>query len=74
MWGIENPWKVFNYIYERDFNKNFNFMCIINDKKWGSFTNVNELISLSKFNHNLNITNVKIKNSNNPAKLITFSI
>lgn len=32
MWGIENPWQVFNYVYNRDLNKKFNFMCIINDK------------------------------------------
>lgn len=79
MWGIENPWKVFNYIYERDFNKNFNFMCIINDEKWNSFSNIDDLISLSKSNSNLNISSVKIKSPNNPAKLnnaklITFSI
>ena len=26
MWGIKTPWKVFDYIYERDMNKSFNFM------------------------------------------------
>ena len=30
MWGIENPWKVFDYVYQRDFSKNFTFMCVIN--------------------------------------------
>ncbi len=79
MWGIENPWKVFSYVYERDFNKNFNFMCIINSNKWNSFSNIDKLITFSKTNPNLNISDIKIKNPNNPAnlnnaKLITFAV
>ena len=46
MWHIENPWKVFNYIYERDRNANFNFMCLIDDVKWNQLKNNNELIKL----------------------------
>lgn len=26
MWGIENPWTVFKYVYERELNKEFNFL------------------------------------------------
>lgn len=33
MWGIENPWHVFDYVYERDNDAEFNFMCIINEDK-----------------------------------------
>lgn len=33
MWGIENPWSVYDYIYRRDMRKNLNFMCIINVDK-----------------------------------------
>ena len=29
MWSIQNPFKVFDYIYQRDTTKQFNFMCII---------------------------------------------
>lgn len=32
MWGIENPWKVFNYVYERNMQREFTFMCIINNE------------------------------------------
>ena len=75
MWGIENPWTVFNYIYQRNFEYSFNFMAIINEEKWNSFSNSNDLISLK--HPNLKITDVEIKNPNNPAqlksaKLITF--
>ncbi len=79
MWGIENPWNAFNYVYTRDTSKSFNFMCIINDKKWNTFDNINELVALSNSNPSLSIKDVKIKNPDNPAqlnnaKLISFSI
>ncbi|AKG07285.1 restriction endonuclease NgoPII [Moraxella bovoculi] len=67
MWGIENPWSVFNYVYQRDLTKNFNFMCIINDEKWQRFDNTDELLKLQ--NDDLIITDIKIKNPNNPAQL-----
>lgn len=37
MWGIDNPWSVFSYVYQRDMSKKFNFMCIINENKWNTF-------------------------------------
>ena len=46
MWGIENPIKVFDYIYERDNTKQFNFMALINDDKYNSFFNREELENL----------------------------
>lgn len=69
MWGIENPWKVFNYVYARDKTKNFKFMSIINDDKWKTFDNTNNLIQLEQRVEALNIENIKIKNPDNPAKL-----
>lgn len=48
MWGIENPWIVFSTIYQRNFNNSFNFMAIINDKKWNSFANVQDLLNLTE--------------------------
>ena len=79
MWGIENPVKVFDYIYKRDDSKQFNFMALINEDKYLSFSNTKELEDLEKENKNLEIKNVRIKNPNNPAqlkkaKLITFKI
>ena len=79
MWGIENPVKVFDYIYERDNTKQFNFLALINEDKYLSFSNTKELEDLEKENKNLEIKNVRIKNPNNPAqlkkaKLITFKI
>lgn len=79
MWGIENPVKVFDYIYKRDDSKQFNFMALINEDKYLSFSNTKELEDLEKENKNLEIKDVRIKNPINPAqlkkaKLITFKI
>lgn len=79
MWSIENPFKVFNYIYSRDFSKRFNFMCVIREKKYNSFENTKLLEECIGKIEGFNISDVKIKNPNNPAlleeaKLITFQI
>lgn len=79
MWGIENPWKTFDYIYRRDNSKKFNFMCIISTEKWKTFENGNELLDLANNVETLNITDKQVKNPDNPAqlidvKLITFDI
>lgn len=79
MWGIENPWRVFSYIYTRNTGKDFTFMCIINEEKWNSLTNNEDLQNLAKQVEALNIEDVRIKNPDNPAqlrnaKLISFYI
>ena len=79
MWGIENPFSVFDYVYKRDYNKKFNFMALINDDKYYSFDNYYDLENLCASVEELQITDVKIKNPNNPAqlksaKLITYTV
>ena len=79
MWSIENPFKVFNYIYRRDFDKKFNFMCVIRETKYSSFENKSLIENCVGSIQGFNIVDVKIKNPNNPAllenaKLITFQI
>ena len=79
MWGIENPFTVFKYVYTKSPNSKFDFMCIINTDKFDSFENTPELYELEEQNRNLRIQDVYIKNPNNPArlreaKLITFKI
>lgn len=68
MWGIENPWDVFDYVYKRDLSKKFNFMCIINDEKWAGFDNTHLLTELTA--DGFAIRDVKIKSPDNPAKLV----
>lgn len=79
MWGIENPFSVFNYIYKRDYSKRFNFMALINNDKYYTFDNYLILEGLCGKIEGLKIADVKIKNPNNPAqlknaKLITYTV
>lgn len=79
MWGIENPFNVFDYIYKRDYSKRFNFMALINYDKYYSFDNYKTLENLCGNITGFKITDVKIKNPNNPAqlksaKLITYTV
>ena len=69
MWHIENPWKVFSYVCQRNLNANFNFMCIIRKDKWESFTNRENLISMQQEYSGLKIFDVAVRNPDNPAKL-----
>ena len=69
MWHIENPWKVFEYIYQRNFQAKFDFMCIIDDEKWLTLENRNEFMEFQKNYPALKISDVKIKNPDNPAQL-----
>ncbi|MCM1578284.1 MAG: NgoPII family restriction endonuclease [Ruminococcus sp.] len=69
MWGIENPFNVFEYLFKRDRSRKFNFMCIINDDKWNTFNNTSELLGLLGKTDGLAITDVQIKSPDNPAKL-----
>jgi hypothetical protein len=80
MWGIENPWKTFDYVCSPNNHEEFNFFGIINEEKYRSFDphDRDNIESLSKQNENFKIENIKIKNPNNPsqlksAKRITFS-
>lgn len=81
MWHIDNPIKVFNYIYEPQRNASFNMMALINIDKYLTFSNEdrNELEKIEKELTNFVIKDVKIKFPDNPAKLkdaklITFSL
>ena len=62
MWGIDIPFEVFNYITNKQ-----KYFAIINVKKYNSFPEKSrQLIEKSK---GIVITDHKIKNPNNPAKL-----
>ena len=79
MWGIENPWNVFRYIYQRDMRQKLNFMCLINDIKWSRLPGTERVIELARRNSRLKVSDVKIKDPDNPArlnsaKLIQFSV
>lgn len=77
MWIIENPNKVFDYIYEYDKKATFQLVSLMMKSKYDSFP-AEDLNRLSS-NDKIVIQDVKIKNPNNPAnlldaKLIVFKI
>lgn len=71
MWGIENPWTVFNYIYQRKANSTFNFFALINKKKYIEFSGKDreyfEKVVAEK--EGLVVNEVRIKDPDNPARL-----
>ena len=69
MWGIENPWNVFRYVYSIGNTDTFNFMCIINDDKWATLENRMELTTLASRCETLRIKDILVKNPDNPAQL-----
>lgn len=68
MWIIENPNKVYNYIYQYDKNASFQLICLMQKSKYDSFPI--EDLKLLKTNNKIVIQDVKIKNPNNPANLL----
>jgi hypothetical protein len=68
MWHIENPAKIFNYIYQYDDTKSFQLICLMKSSKYYSFSNKDR--DLLEKNTNILINDVKIKNPNNPANLL----
>ena len=72
MWIIENPSKVFDYIYNHDLKVKFQMITLMKKTKFESFSSDdrNQLKSLE----NLTISDVKIKNPNNPADLIEATL
>ena len=70
MWHIENPIKVFDYVLNYDRNKEFTMYAIMKETKYASLPEVDrKQIESNKLN-NLSVSNIEIKNPNNPAKYI----
>ena len=79
MWGIENPWSAFGYVYRRDMRKSLNFMCLMGERKWQSLAGTERLEDLARREPRLGLTKVRVKDPDNPARLndarlISFSV
>jgi hypothetical protein len=68
MWEIENPIKVFSYVYGLDTRKDFSLTALVTKAKYDSFPQ-EDIAALKNDNH-INSKDVKIKNPNNPAQLM----
>ncbi|MEG1008749.1 MAG: NgoPII family restriction endonuclease [Clostridia bacterium] len=71
MWHIENPMKTFNYIYKSSQSDKFSFMALINNEKYFGFSVADriEFEKMVKENSDISMSEVNIKNPNNPAIL-----
>ncbi|MDD6928349.1 MAG: NgoPII family restriction endonuclease [Porphyromonas sp.] len=79
MWGIENPFTLFQDLYEIKEEDCFDLLAVVEENKYLSFDNRYKLESLSKSLKGLSIKDAKVREPNNPAllknvKLITYSI
>jgi hypothetical protein len=77
MWHIDNPNRIFDYIVEYDDTLVFQLYCLMKVEKYNSFT-VSDRATIES-NPYLKISDVKIKNPDNPiqlinAKLLTFKV
>lgn len=68
MWHIENPFKLFSKYYPKD-DSAFKLVVIINKDKYDSFDNKAQLEELVERTPEMSISDIKIKNPNNPAQL-----
>ena len=70
MWLIENPTKIFNYLYSYDETKSFQLICLMKKDKYESLPLVDRQIIENLNNPNVSVSDVKIKNPNNPIQLM----
>ena len=71
MWLLDNPFTVFKYIYTPVEEADFNLFALVSSQHFDNFNNKDELLSLANNTCNLSIIDVKVKNPNNPAQLIS---
>ncbi len=72
MWIIENPTKVYNYVYDYDKKAKFQLIVLMRKNKYNDFPKSDRTM-VEKLD-NLDIKDLKIKNPNNPANLIDVKL
>lgn len=70
MWHIENPTKIFNYLYRYDETKSFQLICLMKKEKYESMPLADRQILENLNNPNVSVSNVSIQNPNNPVQLM----
>lgn len=74
MWHIDNPRKVFKYLHTTDTAKTFELVSIVPVEKWNAFDEASRE-RISQINKPyFSIVAAKIKDPNNPAKLIEVKL
>lgn len=70
MWSIFHPCRVFDYLPKINSDAEFKFYCIMKKEKFDSFPNEDKNNLLNLINNHFKISDLKIKNPNNPADLM----
>jgi len=70
MWHIENPNKIFSYIYEYDESKDFQLICLMTREKYDSFSSEDREAVESLGVDGVEVLDVKVKSPDNPVKLM----
>jgi len=70
MWHIENPTKIFNYLYHYDETVAFQLICLMKKEKYESLPLVDRHTIENLGNAHLTISDVRMKNPNNPVQLM----
>jgi hypothetical protein len=70
MWLLQPPVKVFDYVYRYEKELKFQLIAIIPLDKYNSFPLESKVKIEDNVDETLNITDIKVKNPNNPVKLI----
>jgi len=68
MWMIENPLKVFSYLYKFESRRSFSLIALMLKTKYESFPQEDK--SALKNNSRTESKTVRIKNPNNPAEML----
>lgn len=72
MWQIQNPRRVFNYLHST--GKTFELIAIIPTSKYNLFSTASKNKIKNLRSTQLNISDVKVKDPNNPANLINAKL
>jgi len=70
MWSIFHPYKVFDYLPKMNLDKEFKCFCVMREEKFNSFSEDDKQALLELMNDNFKISDLQIKNPNNPASLL----
>lgn len=74
MWHIENPMKIFDYIYQYDNAKDFQLICLMKKEKYESMPLEDRQIIENLGNANVGVSDIRLKNPNNPVQLMDGKI
>jgi len=70
MWHIDNPSRIFSYLYRYDDMASFQLVCLMKTEKYMTLPDEDRQTIENFENENVRIGNVKIKNPNNPVQLM----